>query len=128
MFDFDEEQQKLFDIPIALHKKRSYSTPIEQPFGVSIEQPQLIFSASNFQLQPPEPIQFNSENYEQWFKKLPNIEFTIDELTQNFNEFFQFSPPISNKQFGLLKVNRQHFNKKRARHFKQQTTIYTKKD
>lgn len=106
MFDFDEEQQKLFELPIALHKKRSYSAPIEQPFGVVVEQLQLIFSPSNFQVQPPEPIQFTDENYEKWFKKLPDIEFMIDELTQSFNQTFQISPPISNKQFGLLKITR----------------------
>ena len=126
MFDFDDEQQQLFNIPIALHKKRSYSAPIQQPFFVSIEQPQLIFNPSNFQSEPHEKIEFNSENYEQWFKKLSNIDYTIDELTQSFNEFFQINPPISNKQFGLFKLTRQHFNKKRARFLNKQTTIYTK--
>ena len=82
MFDFDDEQQQLFNIPIALHKKRSYSAPIEQPFCVSIEQPQLIFNPSNFQSEPPETIEFNSDNYQN------NVLFLFAKVKKWFEKYY----------------------------------------
>ena len=116
------------DKEIPLISKRSYSNPAPLPYGTYYMKPQLMFNSNeNIQPQTKNSIEFNQENYESFYNGLPNIQYSIDEITERFNKFFQMNPPLTNRQFGLLKVNRNHFNHHRGTLYNKSTTIYTKK-